>query len=108
MNREPDNLTHRIRTVVNEYDPMRLIAAGVPADEYDAETVLIIEAIGESRDAATLAPRPRRVFEKMFGGADHVRFQDWNEMADDLWDVSRTFRINTTPGSPSFPKGDRV
>lgn len=107
MNREPDNLTLRIRTVVNEYDPMHLIAAGMPTDEYGAEVVLIIEAISESGDAETLATRLRGVFEKMFGGPLNVQFRDWNEMADELWDVSRIFRINPTPGSPSVRREDR-
>lgn len=107
MNRRPDTLWLCIRRIVNEYDPMRLIAAGVPADGYDAEVALIIEAIGESDDPATLAPRLRGVFEQMLGGADHVRFRDWNETADGLWDVSRPYRINATPKPPGVSKGDR-
>ena len=72
------------RTIINHHDPMNLIAAGCPEDEYDPELPAILQSLDQATDIEDLSARIEHVFISMFGGPDSVHFSNWQGLAEDL------------------------
>ncbi len=83
-------LFKRVRTIINGCDPMGLIAAGCPADEYDQEVSLVLIAMKDAISQADLRARIKGVFAERFSPTDVAWHFKWGELARELWAIRET------------------
>ena len=55
-----------VRAVINEWDPMMLLALGAPEDEYDMEIADILAAIQKTRKVEVLASNIATILNESF------------------------------------------
>lgn len=78
-------LFKRVRTIINGCDPMGLIAAGCPADEYEQEVAWVLVAMKKATSEAALVGEIKGVFAEMFSYDDVARFPRWDDLVKELW-----------------------
>ena len=93
MDRDKHDLKNRyerlfcwVRTAVNKHDPIKLLARGAPADEYDAEVRAIVAGLGKCHNIDQLIPLLRRVFQENFESSAPVNEAAYRALAEDIYD----------------------
>lgn len=82
-----------VRDLLNQHDPMGLIAIGCPRDEYDPEIPSVLAAIADAPDRPQLRALLIAAFEKAFPPSPTepaVGLMEWDALAHDLWNAART------------------
>jgi hypothetical protein len=85
MKQEYRRLFDDVRSILNRYDLMRLIAMGCPEDEYEPEVERILPRLRDARDAGEVAVTIQDVFTRMFNER-----QDESEVAraaEEIWAI---------------------
>lgn len=76
-------LFRRLKAIVDDWDPLGLLALGAPNDEYDCLTVHIVELYERQLDMPEMAERLEQCIEEHFGIGPSImgpeRLQLWRE-----------------------------
>ena len=83
-------LRAKVAEALNAADPIGLIAAGGPSDEYDGETTLVTARLVRANSAAELCAAIHAVFLKSFDEATAGPLDHYASLAASLWKLPRT------------------
>ncbi|MQR84844.1 TIR domain-containing protein [Bacillus megaterium] len=77
----------KIRSVINSSDPLSLLGnfIGAPSDEYDPETVEIVELLSKVKSPEELVQEIWRIFVKYFGEGIAGEIDDYERIGHEIW-----------------------
>lgn len=75
-----------VKRRIDEWDPIGLLAMGVPDDEYDVEVMMIVERLSKVIDLRDLSKAVTDVFDEMFYDGDGtMTTEECDEVALRIW-----------------------
>lgn len=72
-----------IRTVIHEWDPYKLLAAGAPEDEFDDEIAKVVARVKDMRTERDAIEIISHIFQKAFG--ENFGFKDCEEVGKKMF-----------------------
>ena len=91
------NLFFEVRKILNEHDPVGLIAIGCPDDEYEPELGTILPRLrhaGSSKDVQEIIDQE---FDKWFGRDTLGTWHASPELAQQVWEAWQRFKTSEEP-----------
>lgn len=84
LTKQYKNLFVEVRLIVNEHDPIGLIAGDAPKDEYDDEIASIMPLLNKGLSLEDLSMQIALIFSKQFGDGKVQSYEPYKPLSKDL------------------------